>query len=110
MTLREALRNAFAHARAHHIEAEIAYMPRLFRLLIRDDGQGFAPAIIEEGRAGHFGLSGMRERAKNIGARLNIWSRAATGTEIELSIPGSLAYRATPSRFRVHWFRKKEET
>ena len=41
---REALRNAFSHARAHHIEAEIIYAERLFRLRIRDDGQGIAPA------------------------------------------------------------------
>ena len=46
---REALRNAFSHAQAHHIEAEITYGERLFRLRIRDDGQGIAPAILEDG-------------------------------------------------------------
>jgi len=104
---REALRNAFTHARAHHIEAEISYSPRLFRLRIRDDGEGIEPVIIEEGRPGHFGLSGMRERAKNIGAKLSIWSRTGAGTELELSIAGSLAYRTTRDRSLVHWFRKK---
>jgi signal transduction histidine kinase len=71
---REALRNAFSHARAHHIEAEIIYAERLFRLRIRDDGEGIAPAILEDGRPGHYGLPGMRERAAEIGAKLDIWS------------------------------------
>ena len=47
---------------------------RLFRLRIRDDGQGIAPEILEEGRPGHYGLPGMRERARQIGAKLKIWS------------------------------------
>ena len=71
---REALRNAFSHARADHIEAEIIYAENLFRLRIRDDGEGIAPAILEEGRPGHYGLPGMRERAAEIGAKLDIWS------------------------------------
>jgi signal transduction histidine kinase len=89
---REALRNAFSHARAHHIEAEITYSERLLRLRIRDDGQGMAPAILEEGRPGHYGLPGMRERASQIGAKLSIWSAVRAGTEIELSVAGSIAY------------------
>ncbi|HEX5423325.1 MAG TPA: two-component regulator propeller domain-containing protein [Bryobacteraceae bacterium] len=107
--VREALRNAFSHARAHHIEAEIAYAPRVFRLRIRDDGEGIPPPIIGKGRPGHFGMSGMRERAKNIGANLSIWSRAGAGTEIELNMPGSLAYQATPRRFRFGWLRNKRK-
>ena len=46
--IREALRNAFTHARAHHIEAELIYAERLFRLRVRDDGQGIEPAVLEE--------------------------------------------------------------
>jgi signal transduction histidine kinase len=88
---REALRNAFSHARAHHIEAEITYAERLFRLRIRDDGQGMAPAIVEQGRPGHYGLPGMRERASQIGAKLSIWSAVRAGTEIELSVAASIA-------------------
>jgi signal transduction histidine kinase len=89
---REALRNAFTHARASHIEAEITYGEQLFRLRIRDDGAGIAPALLEKGRPGHYGLPGMRERAAEIGAKLDIWSGAGTGTEIDLSIAGSIAY------------------
>ena len=102
---REALRNAFIHAGAHHIEAEITYSERLLRLRIRDDGQGMAPAILEEGRPGHYGLPGMRERASQIGAKLSIWSAVRAGTEIELSIAASIAYGKLPSRSRLSLFR-----
>ena len=104
---REALRNAFSHARAHHIEAEITYGERAFRLRIRDDGEGIPTQILEEGRPGHYGLSGMRERAKQVGGKLDFWSRAGAGTEIELSIPGSIAYRTSVARPLFSFVRKK---
>ena len=105
---REALRNAFSHSQAHHIETELIYTDRQFQLRIRDDGQGIPTEILEEGRPGHYGLPGMRERAKQIGAKLTIWSGTGTGTEIELSVEGPSAYGGTlpgPSRLRL--FRKK---
>jgi signal transduction histidine kinase len=92
---REALRNAFSHARAHHIEAEIAYAERLLRLRIRDDGTGITPEMLKEGRPGHYGLPGMRERARQIGAKLIIWSGSGAGTELELRIAGSIAYMSS---------------
>jgi signal transduction histidine kinase/ligand-binding sensor domain-containing protein len=108
---REALRNAFRHARAHHIEAEITYAEQLFRLRIRDDGRGMAPSVLEQGRPGHYGLPGMRERAGQIGAKLNIWSGVKSGTEIELNIPGSIAYGGASGgktgRTRLRLFRKE---
>jgi signal transduction histidine kinase len=104
---REALRNAFSHARAHHIEVEINYAERLFRLRIRDDGEGIPPAILEDGRPGHYGLPGMHERARQIGAKLSMWSGVSVGTEIELSIAGSIAYGTSPGRSRFRLFRKK---
>jgi signal transduction histidine kinase len=104
---REALRNAFSHARAHHIETEITYGDRAFRLRIRDDGKGIPPEILEDGRSGHYGLPGMRERAKQIGGKLDIWSGARAGTEIELSIAGSIAYDASTARPLFRLFRKK---
>jgi signal transduction histidine kinase len=100
---REALSNACKHAHARRIEAEISYGSRAFRLRIRDDGEGIPAEVLEQGRAGHFGLPGIRERAKQIGAELTIWSRPDTGTEIDLSLAASIAY-ATPlprSRFRL---------
>ena len=89
----EALRNAFHHADASHIEVEIIYDNRDLRLRIRDDGKGIDRKILQEGaRAGHWGLPGARERAKRIGARFDIWSEAGAGTEIELTVPASRAY------------------
>ena len=104
---REALRNAFGHAQAHHIEAELIYADRQFQLRIRDDGKGIAPEFLEEGRPGHYGLPGMRERAKQIGATLTIWSGGGSGTEIELSIEASIAYLTPPGQSRLRLFRKK---
>lgn len=86
---REALRNAFRHAVAQHIETEITYGERALWLRIRDDGQGILTEVLEEGRPGHYGLSGMRERAQQIGAKLEIWSGANAGTEIGLRIVSS---------------------
>jgi ligand-binding sensor domain-containing protein len=106
---REALRNAFSHARANHIEGEIIYAERLFRLRIRDDGEGIAPAILEDGRPGHYGLPGMRERAAEIGATLDIWSSIGAGTEVDLSIPGAIAYGKRPGRSLLRVFREKAE-
>ena len=62
------------------------------RLRIRDDGQGIDQAIVDSGRPGHWGLRGMRERAKAMGAELNIRSHPGAGTEIELTIPAEVAY------------------
>jgi signal transduction histidine kinase len=105
---RELLRNAFRHAQASQIEADIRYEDRLLRVLIRDNGKGIEPEVVEAGgRAGHWGLQGMRERAKRIGARLEFWSEAGAGTEVDLSIPASVAYGAARSgRFRL--FRRKK--
>lgn len=90
---REALVNAFHHARAKNIEVELDYEPQRFRVLVRDDGCGIDPHTLKSGRDGHWGLPGMRERAERIGAKLHVWSRPAAGTEIELLIPSHLAYQ-----------------
>jgi signal transduction histidine kinase len=108
---REVLRNAFQHADAHRIEAAIQYDPDRFRLRVRDDGKGIDPAVLQEGaRAGHWGLPGIRERAKRIGARLALWSESGAGTEVELTVPASAAYAASRPRRRFGLFRIKNET
>jgi len=103
---REAIVNALTHSGGHKVEVEIAYDSRQFRLRVRDDGRGFDPKILEQGtRPNHWGLQGMRERADKIGAQLKLWSRQATGTEVELIIPGATAYQARHNkskRFRLH--------
>ena len=102
----EALRNAFRHARAQRVEVEILYGERSLRLRIRDDGKGIDPKVLSgDGLAGHYGLHGMRERAKLVGGRLAVWSKLDSGTEVELSIPASTAY-ANPARHRS-WLSEK---
>ena len=107
---REAVINAFRHAGANHIEVELKYTSNQLRLLVRDNGCGINPEILRTGRQGHFGLAGMRERADRIGARLRIFSSASAGTEVELSVPGRVAFEhqpnGRPSWFRLPGFRK----
>ena len=105
---REALCNAFRHAHAHHIETEISFGERVFRLRIRDDGEGIPAEILERGQPGHYGLPGMRERARQVGAEMTIWSRAGMGTEIELSLAGPIAYGTPQNRFGFRPFRRKQ--
>jgi signal transduction histidine kinase len=96
---REALQNAFRHAQAANIETEVTYGQRVLRLRIRDDGKGIDPKLLDAGRDGHWGLPGMRERAQEIGAQLEMWSEVGAGTEVELRIPGSIAYGTLPAKF-----------
>jgi signal transduction histidine kinase/streptogramin lyase len=89
----EALRNAYRHAQARRIEVEIRYDNEQFRLRVRDDGKGIDPAILSRHESeGHYGLPGMRERAKLIGGKLAVWSEVDAGTEVELGIPAGVAY------------------
>ena len=108
---REVLRNAFQHACASRIEAAIQYDPDLFRLRIRDDGKGIDPAFLQDGaRARHWGLPGIRERAKRFGARLALWSESGAGTEVELTVPASVAYAESHVRRPFRFFRIKTKT
>jgi signal transduction histidine kinase/ligand-binding sensor domain-containing protein len=99
----EALRNAYRHAQARRIIVEIRYDKRLFRLTVRDNGMGIDDEAIRQEPAGHFGLHGMRERAEIVGGRLEVWSKRDKGTEVELSIPGKIAYGTPVQR---SWFSK----
>jgi len=94
----EALRNAFHHAEAKRIEAQIRYGERELQLRIEDDGKGIDPEVLRAGRTGHFGLPGMRERAEIIGGKLDVWSSLGSGTRIELSVPASRAYQQARRR------------
>ncbi|HEU4894145.1 MAG TPA: two-component regulator propeller domain-containing protein [Vicinamibacterales bacterium] len=89
----EALRNAFRHARASRIEVEIRYDQQIFRMRVRDDGKGIDAAAAGGRRYdGHYGMAGMHERATLIGGTLSVWSELDAGTEVELTIPASVAY------------------
>jgi len=99
----EALSNAFRHSQASGIEAEIEYADKQLRVLVRDNGCGIDPQVLRSGRDGHWGLSGMRERAGRIGATLKVWSRPAGGTEVELSVPGHVAFQDHSSGRGRRW-------
>ena len=103
----EALRNAFRHAEARRIEVEVRYDEHQLRLRVRDDGKGFdSLKLLGARRDGHWGLTGMRERAKLVGGKLEVWSDLRSGTEIELSVPASSAYVGPGSRLRS-WFHRR---
>jgi len=98
----EAMRNAFKHAQARRIEVDIRYDERQLRLRVRDDGKGIdAKHLDGDGYAGHYGLRGLRERAKLMGGTLAVWSELDSGTEVELSIPASRAYQTARRRSRL---------
>lgn len=103
--IHEALVNAIKHSGAANIETEIEYAANSLRILVRDDGIGIEPEILRMGREGHWGLKGMHERAENIGARLKILSRPGAGTEVELSVPGHIAFVDRHRRPFTRWLR-----
>lgn len=99
---REALTNALLHSRAKAIEAQVVFEADQLRLFVRDNGVGLGQDVLgPPSLAGRWGLAGMRERAQSIFASLAISSAPGTGTEIELVVPASSAYRSkcrtTPS-------------
>jgi signal transduction histidine kinase/ligand-binding sensor domain-containing protein len=90
---REAIANALMHAHSTRIEVEITYGPTNLRLRCRDNGRGMSRERLEAGSpAGHWGITGMKERASRIGAKLDIWSTPGAGTEIEVNVSASTAY------------------
>ena len=90
----KALANAFRHSGASSVETILEYTPDQFRLIVRDDGCGMDPDVLQSGREGHWGLSGMRERSTRIGASLKVLSAPGAGTEIDLTIPAKAAFES----------------
>ena len=113
---REALSNAFRHSKGTRVEVDLDYTATELYLRIRDDGIGIESVTLRSGGVrGHWGLPGMQERAKRIGAQLNVWSRRNAGTEIEVHVPAAVAYQreGRPSLARRLWERlhlKAEDT
>jgi signal transduction histidine kinase len=103
--VREAVRNAYQHADAARIVVSLQYRRRSLVVSVADDGRGIDPAMLTVSVASsHFGLVGMQERAKQLGARFRIQSRAGTGTLIEVVVPAHTAFR---DGFR--WLRQRAE-
>jgi signal transduction histidine kinase/ligand-binding sensor domain-containing protein len=90
--MREAVWNAFQHAQAGLIQLTLSFGRRALTMRVRDDGIGLPAGVTaQHGRAGHWGLPGMAERAARIGGSLQIQSEA--GVTVILTIPASLAYQ-----------------
>ncbi len=88
----EAIRNACAHSGAGKLEVELTYAHDL-TLRVSDDGKGIDSEVVEQGKEGHFGLRGMRERAERIDAKFTLDSSPNSGTVITLVVPGRIAFR-----------------
>jgi signal transduction histidine kinase len=91
----EAIRNACLHSGARRIDVGILFEEN-FILRVCDNGKGIDPETLKQGKTGHYGLIGMRERAAHIGAKLMV-SSSPQGTNIELRVPGKAIYRSSPS-------------
>ena len=100
---REALINAVRHSRASQVEVELEYAVKSLRVLIRDNGCGIDTQVLRSGRDGHWGLSGMRERAQRMGAKFRVLSRVRAGTEVELSVAGEIAFAFQPDERTAGW-------
>jgi ligand-binding sensor domain-containing protein/signal transduction histidine kinase len=103
---REALSNAIQHSGANMIRLDIMYQPAHFFMSVSDDGCGIHPETQELGRQGHWGIAGMRERAKSIGGRLRILPHVPCGTVVELSLRAAVAYTTPPRRHGISIWRR----
>ncbi|HVF15335.1 MAG TPA: triple tyrosine motif-containing protein, partial [Steroidobacteraceae bacterium] len=104
---REALANAFRHSGASIVETVLEYTPNAFRLVVRDDGRGMDADVLHSGRAGHWGLPGMRERSIAIGAQLKVLSAPGAGTEIKLSLPARTAFTTSSGGRWTDWLSRQ---
>jgi signal transduction histidine kinase len=93
----EAIHNVKKHADARSLMVQLEYGPAEIALEVRDDGRGF---VVETSRgagpespAGHYGLTGMRERAAAIGGALEIFSQPGAGTTVRLRAPAPKGIR-----------------
>jgi signal transduction histidine kinase len=91
---RQAIANAFQHARAGKIRVLLSYGKRDLRISVHDNGCGIDEDTITHGRPGHYGIRDMRERAERIGAAISIQSSVGHGTEVDLCVPADLVYQS----------------
>ncbi|WP_374015185.1 ATP-binding protein [Massilia sp. BJB1822] len=94
---REAIYNASKHAEADRLTAQLVFGARRFTLVVRDNGRGISPQILQAGaKEGHWGMAGMRERAQRSGGTLAIESIPGGGTSVTLRLPARDAYKRRP--------------
>jgi signal transduction histidine kinase len=83
----EAIANSLKHGRAHQVRIQLHFKPDLVIMSVRDNGQGFVENESSQVMPGHFGLVGMRERAKRLGGELRLQSEPGTGTIVTVEVP-----------------------
>ena len=109
----EAIRNACMHSSASKLEVELIYSQDL-ALRVADNGVGIDSDVADQGKDGHFGLQGMRERAVRISGKLTLVSSPNSGTEIKLIVPGGIVFQKTMPVRRFQGirtlFRSKDDT
>jgi signal transduction histidine kinase len=88
----EAIRNSILHSHASKLKVELKYGSDLV-VRVQDNGVGIDATVLSEGKEGHFGLQGMRERAARVGGKLTIASSPATGTDITVMISGNIVFK-----------------
>jgi signal transduction histidine kinase len=101
---REAIVKALQHASADHVWVTLKYRPTSLALIVIDDGRDVSGDFSEDGISGRWGLSGMKSRARKLEGKLLISNRSPTGTEVRLTVPANVAYRAHVF-FVVEWLR-----
>ncbi len=83
----EAITNASKHAKASHITLALRFESEGVSLEVSDNGIGFDPATAGSPQDGHFGIQGMKERARCIHALLEVKSKPGSGTTIATRVP-----------------------
>jgi signal transduction histidine kinase len=96
--LREAAVNSVRHAQATRIAIVLHFLPGALEASVVDDGVGIDRKVAQSGRAGHFGLVGMRERVRHLGGRITVTAAPGGGTAVRIRIPARAAYQAAPRR------------
>jgi signal transduction histidine kinase/ligand-binding sensor domain-containing protein len=83
----EAVTNSVKHSGARTVEVILGFTPKALHLSVKDDGAGFAD---KNGKSGHYGLIGMKERASHIGADLDLASAPGRGTTVSIILPSAV--------------------
>jgi signal transduction histidine kinase/ligand-binding sensor domain-containing protein len=102
---REAVHNAVAHAGASRIDVSVRAEGCELLLSVRDDGRGIDEAVLRDGREGHWGLRGIRERALAVGGTSSIASPGKSGTEVVVRVPLERAFPGHQTPFGAWWRR-----
>src|SRR5260370_39772860 len=96
----EAIRNAFLHSSASHLEVELTYRQDL-ALRVADNGVGIDPAVAARGKDSHFGPPRMRERATRTGGKTSLVRSSISGREVRLVVPGGNNFAKTKTEPRI---------